>query len=119
MPASNPLLARVGQRLDELERQHLIRQRRVVGTPQAPAMTVDGKPMLAFCSNDYLGLAADARVVDALREGATLYGAGSGASHLISGHSAAHAALEDKERSFRQGKVEEGKAGGEGTGANP
>ena len=105
MPDSNPLLARVGQRLDELERQHLIRQRRVVGTPQAPAMTVDGKPMLAFCSNDYLGLAADARVVDALREGALRYGAGSGASHLISGHSAAHAALEDKLAHFLSPQV--------------
>ena len=42
--------------------------------------------MLAFCSNDYLGLAAHPRAVAALREGAALYGAGSGASHLISGH---------------------------------
>ena len=94
MSASSPLLAALGQRLEALERQHLIRQRRIVAGPHAPAMTVDGKPMLAFCSNDYLGLAADTRVVAALREGASLYGAGSGASHLISGHSAAHAALE-------------------------
>lgn len=94
MSASSPLLAALGQRLEALERQHLIRQRRIVAGPHAPAMTVDGKPMLAFCSNDYLGLAADTRVVAALCEGASLYGAGSGASHLISGHSAAHAALE-------------------------
>ncbi len=96
MSASSPLLAKLSQRLGDLDRQHLIRQRRIVQSPHAPAMTVDGQPMLAFCSNDYLGLAADARVAEALREGASLYGAGSGASHLISGHSAAHAALEDR-----------------------
>ncbi len=100
MSVSSPLLAKLGQRLDELERQHLIRQRRTVGTPHAPAMTVDGQPMLAFCSNDYLGLASDARVVEALREGASRYGAGSGASHLISGHSAAHARLEERFAQF-------------------
>ena len=52
--------------------------------------------MLAFCSNDYLGLAAHPRIVEALKEGADLYGAGSGASHLISGHSRAHAQLEER-----------------------
>jgi 8-amino-7-oxononanoate synthase len=56
--------------------------------------------MLAFCSNDYLGLAAHPRVVAALREGAQLYGAGSGASHLVSGHSRAHALLEERLAAF-------------------
>lgn len=50
--------------------------------------------MLAFCSNDYLGLAGHQGVIDALAEGARLWGAGSGASHLVSGHSQAHAVLE-------------------------
>ena len=100
MSASSPLLAKLDQKLAELDRQHLIRQRRIVESPHAPAMTVDGQPMLAFCSNDYLGLAADLRVVDALREGAARYGAGSGASHLISGHGSAHAALEEKLADF-------------------
>ncbi len=100
MSDTSPLLSGLQLKLDELERQHLIRQRRQVDTPHAPAMTVDGRPMLAFCSNDYLGLAADARVVDALRDGALRYGAGSGASHLISGHSAAHAALEERLAEF-------------------
>ncbi len=100
MSASSPLLAKLDQQLAELKRQHLIRQRRTVETPHAPVMTVDGQPLLAFCSNDYLGLAADPRVVEALRDGAALYGAGSGASHLISGHSAAHAALEEKLADF-------------------
>ncbi len=100
MSDTSPLLSGLQRKLEELGRQHLLRQRRQVETPHAPVMTVDGRPMLAFCSNDYLGLAADARVVEALREGATRYGAGSGASHLISGHSAAHAALEERLADF-------------------
>lgn len=100
MPETSPLLSGLQDKLDELGRQHLIRQRRLVETPHAPAMTVDGRAMLAFCSNDYLGLAADPRVVEALRDGALRYGAGSGASHLISGHSAAHAALEERLAEF-------------------
>lgn len=105
MSETSPLLSGLQHKLDALSRQHLIRQRRLVETPQAPAMTVDGRPMLAFCSNDYLGLAADARLVDALRDGALRYGAGSGASHLISGHSAAHAALEARLAEFMSPSV--------------
>lgn len=96
MSESHPLLTGLQQKLAALEQQHLIRRRRVVDTPQSPQMTADGRPLVAFCSNDYLGLAADARVVEALCEGAARFGAGSGASHLISGHSAAHAALEER-----------------------
>lgn len=96
MTDSSPLLDGLQQKLHALEQQHLIRRRRLVDTPQAPQLSADGRPLLAFCSNDYLGLAADVRVVEALREGAARYGAGSGASHLISGHSAAHAALEER-----------------------
>ncbi|MFM7482642.1 MAG: 8-amino-7-oxononanoate synthase, partial [Burkholderiaceae bacterium] len=98
--ASSPLLDGLQHKLLELERQHLIRQRRIVSTPHAPSMTVDGRSLLAFCSNYYLGLAADPRVVEALQQGAAIYGAGSGASHLISGHSQAHAALEEKLAEF-------------------
>ena len=97
---SSALLDGLQQKLHALESQHLIRRRRVVSTPHAPRMTVDGRPLLAFCSNDYLGLAAHPRVIAALQQGAEMYGAGSGASHLISGHSAAHAALEDKLAAF-------------------
>lgn len=98
--ASSPLLEGLQQKLHELEAQHLSRQRRTVSTPHAPRMTVDGRAVVAFCSNDYLGLAADPRVIEALQQGAAIYGAGSGASHLISGHSAAHAALENKLADF-------------------
>jgi 8-amino-7-oxononanoate synthase len=52
--------------------------------------------MLAFCSNDYLGLASHPGITAALCEGARHYGTGSGASHLISGHSRAHALLEER-----------------------
>ena len=94
------LIAHVQTRLDALAAQSLIRQRRTADTPCAPRQSVDGRPMLAFCSNDYLGLAAHPQVVAALREGADLYGAGSGASHLVSGHSRAHALLEERLAAF-------------------
>jgi len=56
---------------------------------------VDGKPCLNFCSNDYLGLANHPQVVSAFQQGLSRYGAGSGASHLVCGHSAAHEELEE------------------------
>jgi 8-amino-7-oxononanoate synthase len=90
------LIAQVQAKLDAMASQSLTRKRRTADTPCAPRQTVDGRPMLAFCSNDYLGLAAHPAVVAALREGAHLYGAGSGASHLVSGHSRAHALLEER-----------------------
>lgn len=94
------LLDNVQRRLAALEAQSLTRRRRIADTACAPQQTVDGRAMLAFCSNDYLGLANHPRVVEALREGAQLYGAGSGASHLISGHSRAHALLEERLAAF-------------------
>ncbi len=108
--ASSPLLEGLQQKLHELEAQHLIRQRRIVSTPHAPSMTVDGRTMLAFCSNDYLGLAGDPRIAQALAEGASRYGAGSGASHLISGHSQAHALLEQALADFMSPQLVQGRA---------
>jgi 8-amino-7-oxononanoate synthase len=90
------LIAGVNARLDSLAAHSLTRRRRVADSACAPRQVVDGQPMLAFCSNDYLGLAAHPQVVEALREGASRYGAGSGASHLVSGHSRAHALLEQR-----------------------
>jgi 8-amino-7-oxononanoate synthase len=90
------LIDSINRKLAALDEQSLIRRRRVADTPCMPQQVVDGRAMLAFCSNDYLGLAAHPRVVEALRAGAGLYGAGSGASHLISGHSRAHALLEER-----------------------
>ena len=56
--------------------------------------------MLTFCSNDYLGLAGDPRLARALARGAERYGTGSGAAHLVTGHSAAHQALEEELAAF-------------------
>jgi len=94
------LIANVQSKLDALAAQSLTRRRRTADTPCAPRQVVDGRSLLAFCSNDYLGLAAHPQVVQALREGAGLYGAGSGASHLVSGHGRAHALLEERLAAF-------------------
>ena len=94
------LIDAIENQLRQLDEQSLTRERRVVETPCKPRLMVGGRALLAFASNDYLGLAAHPRVVDALREGADLYGAGSGASHLISGHSVAHQRLEDRLAEF-------------------
>jgi 8-amino-7-oxononanoate synthase len=96
MDPSMNLIDSVNRKLAALDGQGLTRRRRVADTRCMPQQVVDGRAMLAFCSNDYLGLAAHPRVVDALCAGAQLYGAGSGASHLISGHSRAHAILEER-----------------------
>lgn len=79
----------------ELRRESsLYRTRRVAETAQQPEMQIDGRRLLTFCSNDYLGLANHPEVVRALQQGASNYGAGSGAAHLITGHTTAHHALE-------------------------
>lgn len=83
------LLAHLQAQLQARDDQHLRRRLRVVGTSSIST------PPLAFCSNDYLGLRQHPAVVQALVDGAQRYGAGSGASHLVSGHTTAHAALED------------------------
>jgi len=94
------LIAALERDLQQLDALSLRRRRRIADTPCAPRVQVDGRPMLAFCSNDYLGLAAHPLLVEALREGAIRYGVGSGASHLISGHSHAHAVLEERLAAF-------------------
>jgi 8-amino-7-oxononanoate synthase len=104
------LLAALERELQQLDAHRLRRRRRVAESPCAPRVQVDGRPMLAFCSNDYLGLAAHPRVVDALREGAARYGAGSGASHLISGHSRAHDLLEQRLADFMAPHLESARA---------
>ncbi len=88
------LFERFQARLAERAAQELIRTRRIAHSPTAPRQRIDGVEKLMFCSNDYLGLADHPALVQALHEGAQRYGVGSGASHLISGHSEAHEALE-------------------------
>lgn len=89
--------------LDRLRAESLYRQRRVVGPPSGlgPAeLLVDGRRCLAFCSNDYLGLARDPRVARAMAAAAATWGAGSGAAHLVTGHTAEHHALEEELAEF-------------------
>ncbi len=86
--------------LERRSKEYLYRRRRVVESPQGPVLSVDGRQMLAFCSNDYLGLANHPEVVAALQRGAEQYGAGSGAAHLVTGHSQAHHALEEELAAF-------------------
>jgi 8-amino-7-oxononanoate synthase len=81
-------------RLDELARAGLARRRRTVESADGPYLTVEGRRYLAFCSNDYLGLAHHPALVEAACRGAERYGVGAGASALISGHTEAHEALE-------------------------
>ena len=95
------MLKHLEQQLALRDAQSLRRHRRIAETACAPQQAVtahDGtsRELLAFCSNDYLGLANHPLLIEALAEGARRYGAGSGASHLISGHSRAHALLEDE-----------------------
>lgn len=94
------LLDQIQHELAALDAKSLRRRRRHAESPSAPRVKVDGRDMLAFCSNDYLGLAAHPKIVAAMQEGADLYGVGSGASHLISGHSRAHALLEERLAEF-------------------
>ena len=86
--------------LADLEARGLKRQRRVLESPQGARVTVDGREYVAYCSNDYLGLAAHPALVAAAREGAERYGVGAGASHLVLGHGAAHQALEERLAAF-------------------
>ncbi len=81
-------------RLAERRAAHLYRQRPLLESPQGPLAQVDGREFLAFCSNDYLGLANHPEVVRAMQDGAARWGVGGGASHLVIGHSGPHHELE-------------------------
>ena len=78
----------------------LERQRHAIASPQGPRVKVDGRELVAFASNDYLGLANDPALVDAVRDAASRWGLGAGASHLISGHFEPHEALEAELAAF-------------------
>ncbi|MDO9620211.1 MAG: 8-amino-7-oxononanoate synthase [Pseudomonas sp.] len=82
-------------RLAERRTANLYRQRPLLESPQGPLVQVDGRQLLAFCSNDYLGLANHPQVIDAWRAGAEQWGVGGGASHLVIGHSTPHHQLEE------------------------
>ena len=88
------LLARIAARQAERERAGLLRRLRAVEQTQGPRVRIDGRELLAFCSNDYLGLAQHPQLIKALRRAAGDCGVGSTAAHLVIGHHREHAALE-------------------------
>ena len=82
-------------KLSDLKQQHLYRSRKVIDGAQDTKIVIDGKSLINFCSNDYLSLANHPLVKETFKQGVDEYGAGSGSSHLVSGHSKAHHDLEE------------------------
>ncbi len=81
--------------LQDLKQKSLYRQRKISAGPQSVHSYHNGQKVLSFCSNDYLGLANHPDIAKALKQGIDEYGVGSGAAHLVSGHSRAHHELEE------------------------
>ena len=94
------LHAELSAQLAQLESDALKRRRRTLEAPCGPLARVDGRDLISFCSNDYLGLASDPALIEAACAGARQWGVGSGASHLVSGHQAPHDLLEQRLASF-------------------
>lgn len=86
--------------LEQLSQQGLYRSRRVIDGPQSVVLTVNGKSVINFSSNDYLGLANHPEVVATFKKAVDQYSVGSGSAHLICGHSRAHHALEEELAEF-------------------
>lgn len=98
------------KQIADLESQLLKRKLRATESPCDIKAVVEGRNLQTFCSNDYLGLANHPDLVKALAQGAQQYGVGSGASHLISGHSLAHELLEKQLASFQEKHIPEARA---------
>ncbi len=94
------LVDRLSEGLAALERENLRRRRRVLDSPQGRLVRVDGRELLNFSSNDYLGLASDPRLVAAAHRALDEFGVGSGASPLVSGHLRAHEEAEARFAAF-------------------
>jgi 8-amino-7-oxononanoate synthase len=90
----------LSEQLQQRRAQHLYRRRQVLDGPQGVRVQIEGQAYLSFCSNDYLGLANDPDVVAAFHKGLDEFGCGSGAAHLITGHSRAHHVLEEELADF-------------------
>ncbi|MDD7804560.1 MAG: 8-amino-7-oxononanoate synthase [Endozoicomonas sp. (ex Botrylloides leachii)] len=87
-------------KLNHRKDQGLYRSRHTLASPQTPEIWCEGKKYLAFCSNNYLGLANHPDIVSAFQQGANRFGVGGGASHLIIGHSTPHHQLEEELAAF-------------------
>jgi 8-amino-7-oxononanoate synthase len=107
---SKALYHTLSEGLADLDTRGLRRRRKTIDGACSAHLRVDGREIIGFASNDYLGLAAHEGIRAALAEGASLYGAGSGGSHLLGGHSRAHAALEDELAAFSGGFVDDPRA---------
>jgi len=99
LPFDDRLTAELAAQLQEIAAAGLTR-RRVLESPCGRIAAVDGKNVLNFASNDYLGLSSHSEIAQAMAAGAQQWGAGSGASHLVSGHLAPHAKLEQEIAAF-------------------
>lgn len=100
MPEPTTLDAALRPRLERVQQAGLWRQTRVLDGPQRPEIQIAGRKLIAFCSNDYLGLAADPRLAEAMHQALRRHGCGSGAAHLVNGHTRAHAELEEQLAEF-------------------
>ncbi|MGH2969913.1 MAG: 8-amino-7-oxononanoate synthase [Solirubrobacteraceae bacterium] len=87
--------------LEQLRDAGLLRSLRVIESPQGASVTLEGRPVLLLCSNDYLGLAAHPGVSAAAADAALRWGAGAGASRLVSGNMALHRRLERELAEFK------------------
>jgi 8-amino-7-oxononanoate synthase len=89
------LLQSLATRVAERERAGLLRRARTLDATRGVRVTIDGRELMNFCSNDYLGLAQDDRIITALQNAANEAGVGSTAAHLVCGHQRAHVRLEE------------------------
>src|SRR5690606_11885099 len=94
------LEAELGAQLAERRAANLYRERRLLASPQGGRVVLDGRQVLAFSSNDYLGLANHPDIVRAFAAAAERFGVGSGAAHLVCGHASEHQALEEELAAF-------------------
>ena len=95
------LMNEIEERLDDIKSRGLYRRLRVISGPQGPRVLLDGRPVLLLCSNNYLGLADHPGVREAAAEAAMRYGAGAGASRLVSGNMRIHRRLEEELAEFK------------------
>ena len=110
MANSTNALLLAQEQVADLDQQLLKRKLRPTTSACDTKTLVDGRTLKAFCSNDYLGLANHPEIAKALVEGVEKYGVGSGASHLISGHSIAHEQLEKKLAALQSAYIPQARA---------
>jgi 8-amino-7-oxononanoate synthase len=99
------VVTEIEEHVEELRNRRLYRRMRLISGPQGPRVLLDGNPVLLLCSNNYLGLADHPRVREAAAEAAMRYGAGAGASRLISGNMTIHRRLEDRLAEFKRAEA--------------